>query len=48
MLACGLSRKERRPESKIIVLMTLGKSAIEDVPRCGSRKHFRRGYNEEG
>jgi len=48
MLARDLSEKERRPESTIIVPMTLGKSVIKDEPRCGSGNHFRGGHNEKG
>jgi len=47
MLARDLSGKGPRPESTIIVLMALGKSAIEDVHRRSSGKHFLGGHSEK-
>jgi len=40
VFARDLAGKERRPESKVIVPMALGKSVIEDVPRRGSGNTF--------
>jgi len=47
MLARDLFGKERRPELTIIMPMAFGKSAVDDVLRRGSGRHFQGGHNEK-